>query len=299
MRNWSRRIAAALSLTVLCLQGTALAAAPPTLTTGARGSDVALMQRLLTYRGNPVAITELLGPTTAGLVRNFQARQGLQADGVVGPATWHALQPVLRKGDSGLAVTALQVELNAKRGADLPVTGYFGDMTRTAVITFQQHMGLTADGIVGNATWDALTGHFEEVPVSGTGFYRCADAESTWGTSNVVANIENVAAQWAAEGQPVRLGINDMSLPDGGYFPPHESHRLGLDVDFRLLRNDGIEMPVEAYWDPAYSRRLTQHLVDLLWATGEVEFILFNDPNVSGVKPWSGHDNHLHVHFRR
>lgn len=289
-----------IGLTTLLLNGVAFAAAPPTLNAGARGADVALMQRLLTYGGDPVAITELLGPTTAQLVRDFQQRHGLSADGVVGPMTWHALEPTLRPGDSSGAVKALQAELNAKQGYELPLTGYFGDQTRSAVIDFQQEMGLTADGVVGRATWDALTSHFVDLGEAGAGFYRCLDSiGGTWGTANAIATVKLVAAQWAAEGHWARLGIDDISLPHGGYFPPHDSHQVGLDVDFRLPRRDGSELPVGDYRDGTYSRSLTQHLVDLLWNTGEVTFILFNDPNVSGVKPWDGHENHLHVHFKR
>jgi peptidoglycan hydrolase-like protein with peptidoglycan-binding domain len=300
LKKWSLSIAAATGLVALFLQGTALAAAPITLSQGERGADVGLMQRLLTYGGDPVAVTELIGPTTRGLVQDFQQRHGLQADGIVGPMTWHALQPVLRYGNSNAAVKALQIELNAKYETGLPVTGYFGDQTRSAVIDFQQHHGLVADGIVGHATWDALIAHFEEVGASGPGFYRCLDSVGgTWGTSGTVATLELVAGKWQAEGHSARIGVDDISLPHGEPFPPHAGHRIGQDVDIRLMRTDGQELPLDSYQDAAYSRQLTQHLVDLFWSTGEVSYILFNDPNVRGVQPWEGHDNHLHVHFIR
>jgi murein endopeptidase len=28
-----------------------------------------------------------------------------------------------------------------------------------------------------------------------------------------------------------------------------------------------------------------------------VQYIFFNDPAVTGVKPWQGHDDHMHVRF--
>lgn len=287
-------------VTLAVSSGAAFAAAPPTLTRGARGTDVATLQRLLTYNGEPVAITEVLGPTTEGLVKRFQTRKGLRATGVVDLTTWRRLQPVLRRGSAGAAVTALQHSLNEKHGYGLSTDGLFGPATQRAVIDFQRHMGLSADGIVGPNTWYALLGHYEELDWAGPGFYRYrVDAsDSSWGTTHTVALIEHVARQWKAKGYGVRLGINDISKPHGGYFPPHSSHRNGGDVDIRPVRHDGAEAPV-GWWDDAYSRSMTQALVDLLWATGDVELILFNDPHIRGVKPWSGHDHHLHVRFKR
>jgi Putative peptidoglycan binding domain len=59
---------------------------------------------------------------------------------------------VLRQGDSGSAVKELQLALT-KLGGDVGTTdGTFGQLTETAVATFQQANGLTADGIVGAAT---------------------------------------------------------------------------------------------------------------------------------------------------
>lgn len=62
---------------------------------------------------------------------------------------------VLRRGDSGNAVVALQRELN-RLGADLNPDGDFGPATETAVKTLQRNAGLTADGVYGPATIRAL-----------------------------------------------------------------------------------------------------------------------------------------------
>ena len=69
--------------------------------------------------------------------------------------------PVLRKGDSGDAVTYLQTLLG-DTGAALRADGIFGALTEAAVKDFQALSRLTLDGIVGPLTWDALekaTGH--------------------------------------------------------------------------------------------------------------------------------------------
>lgn len=96
-----------------------------------------------------------------------------------------------------------------------------------------------------------------------------------------------------------RIGIGDISLQGGGPFPPHTSHQRGLDVDIRPLRSDLAQLPV-TWRDPNYSRVFTQLLVDLILSTfgNHVRVIFFNDPQIRGVTPFSGHDNHLHVSFR-
>lgn len=59
-------------------------------------------------------------------------------------------QPTLRVGSSGPAVVSLQLRLG------VPADGKFGPQTRNAVIAFQKSRGLSADGVVGRATWAAL-----------------------------------------------------------------------------------------------------------------------------------------------
>lgn len=55
----------------------------------------------------------------------------------------------------GTDVVALQ-HLLAAHGQSVSVDGVFGSGARSAVVSFQQSKGLTADGIVGPATWGAL-----------------------------------------------------------------------------------------------------------------------------------------------
>ncbi|MFN0088301.1 MAG: neuraminidase-like domain-containing protein [Blastocatellia bacterium] len=64
-------------------------------------------------------------------------------------------RPTLALGARRRAVVELQLKLNAS-GAGLKMDGNFGPLTRAAVIAFQQANNLTADGIVGAATWARL-----------------------------------------------------------------------------------------------------------------------------------------------
>lgn len=58
--------------------------------------------------------------------------------------------PTLRKGDTGLAVSKLQLALGE------PTSGTFSDSLVFAVKEFQKTHGLTPDGVVGPATWAKL-----------------------------------------------------------------------------------------------------------------------------------------------
>lgn len=62
----------------------------------------------------------------------------------------------LRQGDNGEEVKAVQKKLRQWGYYDGEVDGIFGSGTKKAVIKFQQKNGLTADGIVGEKTAEAL-----------------------------------------------------------------------------------------------------------------------------------------------
>jgi len=59
-------------------------------------------------------------------------------------------------GEDGPQVRELQEQLQRLGYFDLQPTGLFRELTRDAVIRFQQDQGLTPDGIVGAATWSRL-----------------------------------------------------------------------------------------------------------------------------------------------
>jgi peptidoglycan hydrolase-like protein with peptidoglycan-binding domain len=78
-------------------------------------------------------------------------------------------EPTLQNGSQGEWVTYLQ-QLLSQAGYDPGgVDGVFGDGTLQAVRNFQNDQGLAADGIVGAATWAALTGNAGAADTGGTG----------------------------------------------------------------------------------------------------------------------------------
>ncbi len=125
---------------------------------------------------------------TEEAVKAFQRIFNLTPDGVVGNATWYQIARIFNAvkrlnelnseglkfseigtqfeesftiGARGDGVRALQYALAyistyVNEVPPVPITGYFGEQTRNAVLAFQRVYGLTQDGIVGPATWNAI-----------------------------------------------------------------------------------------------------------------------------------------------
>ncbi|WP_011582052.1 MULTISPECIES: N-acetylmuramidase domain-containing protein [Chelativorans] len=68
-----------------------------------------------------------------------------------------ATTPLIRSGDRGAAVRNLQILLSAA-GYPVSADGIFGAKTQQALLSFQRHHGLPADGIAGPATMKVLQG---------------------------------------------------------------------------------------------------------------------------------------------
>lgn len=84
---------------------------------------------------------------------NVQCNAGLSEDNNAGPLTRAAASRViLRQGASGNITRWVQANV----GVD--IDGSFGPVTLSAIQAFQNNHGLSADGIVGANTWNALLG---------------------------------------------------------------------------------------------------------------------------------------------
>src|SRR4029077_15424359 len=81
----------------------------------------------------------------------FGHSAGVSPGAALGPSPTRN-KPILRRGDSGVAVRELQTKL----AGGLEVDGYFGPDTEAAVTHFQERRKLVADGIVGGYTWAEL-----------------------------------------------------------------------------------------------------------------------------------------------
>ena len=166
---------------------------------GASGQNVRLVQFWLkiartvyTALNNP-SVDGKFGPSTRRAVAAFQRYFGLSDDGVVGRATWNKLREVytdiandllaenlrpgefpgvLRRGASGRAVRELQYYLYLMHAYDpavpaVTIDGQFGSSTEAAVRAYQRLAGLTADGVVGRATWENLYAQTNRLRLAG------------------------------------------------------------------------------------------------------------------------------------
>ena len=169
---------------------------------GSYGQSVRTIQQQLNrihenYPGIPVIspVSSAYDRNTEDAVREFQRVFNLEADGIVGKATWYkikeiwtgvkqlselasegltltevepAFPEVLQYGDEGVAVSTVQYCL-AFLGYFLPelpqldITGRFDDDTRDAVYAFQNAYGLNVDGVVGRDTWNRLLNVYDQL----------------------------------------------------------------------------------------------------------------------------------------
>ncbi len=175
------------------------------------GGDVRLLQiRLNRISDNYPSIPKIPYPNgifgfeTEEAVKAFQSIFNLTPDGIVGNATWYAIQRIyaavkrlnslnseglqyndidrqfpstLSLGDQNTGVSLLQYYLDFLSTyydtiPPLTVDGVFGPSTRDAVYAAQATLGLPTDGIVGEETWrgivDAYYGIVRRIPVSYT-----------------------------------------------------------------------------------------------------------------------------------
>ncbi len=131
----------------------------PTLELGDEGITVEAAQRLLRehFADSDLRPTGVFDVETRDLLREFERRENLPVDGILGPLTWSSLVVNLRPGDDGEAVTAAQMLLNAL-GAQprLALDGEFGPRSQSATRALEQAHGLPVDGILDGEVWKRL-----------------------------------------------------------------------------------------------------------------------------------------------
>ena len=168
----------------------------------------------------------------------------------------------LRTGSRGPNVVRAQVMLN-RIGRNYPaipripsVDGIFGPQTEAAVRAFQQIFGLTADGVIGKATWYRLVRLY-------VGVNALSELESEGQTFYAVNWQDPGQLQSGARGQSVRQlqfmlrvlseYIDDIPpLREDGIFGPQTREAVIAFQRFAGLTPDGIVGP--ATWKALYDR---------------------------------------------
>ncbi len=134
----------------------------------------------------------IFGEKTEAAIRKFQEIFNLQADGIVGQATWYELvrlytavtnlaelqsqgqtyyniawagQKPIQQGDRGIRVEQLQYMLRVLSSyineiPPIAIDGIFGPATRSAVIAAQRRFDLPQTGTVNYDTWEAIFNQF-------------------------------------------------------------------------------------------------------------------------------------------
>ena len=167
---------AAVAVTVAPVQSTNW----KTLRKGDSNADVTLLQERLIALGYLTGTSDgSYGDRTVAAVKAFQKANGLTADGVAGAATQKILfggtakaatvtatatpaptatttNTILRRGDTGTGVENLQRKLISLGYLKGTADGIYGTKTVDAVRAFQKANGLSADGVAGAQTQQAL-----------------------------------------------------------------------------------------------------------------------------------------------
>lgn len=137
------------------------------------------LQALQLYSGS---VDGVKGPLTRRGIRALQQRRGLRVDGIFGPETRRALgwrgrpglgSRVMRYGDKGWDVAALQFLLQRAGHGAGRADGLFGPLTRAAVMRAQEAAGIGVDGLAGPVTIRSLrSGASGETPSGPVRFLR-------------------------------------------------------------------------------------------------------------------------------
>lgn len=162
--------------------------------------------------------------------------------------------------------------------------------------------------------------------------YLLKQPDESWGTAHAVTTL--VAALEAFHAQhpdSVPIVVGDLSRKEGGYFPPHVSHRDGRDVDIGLpIRGNRRAEHFVRLRERDLDVKKSLDLIEALLDTGAVELILLhrvhqrslyreaerrgyskarlsrlfqwprpNRVRVALIRHSRGHDDHMHVRFKK
>jgi penicillin-insensitive murein endopeptidase len=214
-----------------------------------------------------------------------------------------------------LAITAAAMLAAAAADAAQPAKTLFGAVSRPAAMAPAAH-GRHAHGCLSGGV---------ATPESGRGWQVIRLSRNRyWGHPAMVAFIERLGAQADGLGWPAGFLVGDVSQPRGGPMPwGHASHQSGLDADIWLRRPterlsrearetlSAVSMvapdrlSVSTAWTPAQAALIEAAAQDdavaRLFVNAAIKAELCRTAAPSDavwlrkVRPWWGHDSHVHV----
>ena len=157
--------------------------------------------------------------------------------------------------------------------------------------------------------WEGRLAGGVRLPPEGRNFFtwdpvRRRQPNRPWrrfGSDRLVRTVLRVLSEFAvAHSRAPRVGVGDLSRPNGGYFGPlHASHQNGLDVDVYYPRRDRRERAPRSV--AQIDRALAQDLVDRFVRAGASRVFVGPRTGLRGprgvVEALAYHDNHMHVRF--
>jgi peptidoglycan hydrolase-like protein with peptidoglycan-binding domain len=151
---------------------------------GSSGDKVTKLQNRLTELGfYSDAVTGYFGEATQAAYKKFQKAAGVTVDGIAGKSDLEILysdkaptasskkaktddndddqeeentERLYQSGDNGDDIAKIQTQLQKLGYYDAAVTGFYGNVTKEAVLSFQRANNITDTGAVGEETWAAL-----------------------------------------------------------------------------------------------------------------------------------------------
>ncbi|MEZ5669137.1 MAG: penicillin-insensitive murein endopeptidase [Alphaproteobacteria bacterium] len=164
------------------------------------------------------------------------------------------------------------------------------------------------------------------LPLDGVGYSVIRPQRNRyWGHPSMIAFIQNLGFAMVGNGLGV-LMVADIGQPRGGPITGHASHELGLDADIWLqllpanllamdvsLRTDPVSRSAvlpgttqidRSFWSPAhvemYRLAATNPYVDRIFANAVIkrelcETVTGDRSWLAKIRPWYGHDEHMHV----
>ena len=177
-----------------------------------------------------------------------------------------------------------------------PLTGPSGEPTKAALVFTVTLLMLFALTKIAFA---------REYPKSSIGFIEMPESvssewilkspygsEKAWGRPEMIRHLTLVCKEWNRrypDGPKIRIG--DISKPNGGVFPPHNTHQFGFSVDIKTRPQNIVDVDCKL-------QQQTLELAELFYTFGASQILYGYSHKFDGlpiIVPAEGHDTHFHV----